>query len=266
MRARLLLGAAGCATAAAWWWLRLRRRADGALRRDLAAAHALSAHYGFAELVWNHISGRVPGTDEFVVSSGAHHFDEVTEANLITSSRANANVTGDVIHRAIYEARPDVNAIVHHHSLAVVAVGMLPGGLRTLSQDSAAFDGKTAYYEWEGLSDSYDEKARIAEALGAEAHTLIMRNHGACTVGSTVAEAWVRYFYLDVCCRQQMAVAGCGPLHWPDAAAVKHAAAQVASGEFVHGNLEWAALLRQADRLRGRGGLAGWARRALGIL
>ena len=193
--------AAGCAVAFVLRRLTLKHRQ---LRCDLAAAHALSDHYGFAELVWNHISARVPGTSSFLISPGTHHFEEVTASNLVLSGPGNANVTGDVIHGALYEARPDVGAIVHHHSKAVVAIGMLPGGLKLLTQDAAAFHGKVAYYEWEGLSDDYDERARLAAALGSECHTLIMRNHGACTVGRTVAEAWVRYFYLDTVCQQHL--------------------------------------------------------------
>ena len=140
---------------------------------------------------------------------------------------------------------------------------MLPEGLRFLTQDSAAFVGKTSYYEWEGLSDDYGEKARIASALG-DGHTLIMRNHGACTVGRTVAEAWVRYFYLDVVCQQQMAMAG-SVAREPDPAALEHAARQQSGEAFRHGNMEWAALLRQADRLRGRGGLVGRLGRCLAL-
>ena len=152
--------------------------AEAAVRFDLAASHHLSAAYGFDELVWNHISARMEGP-AFLVTPGDLHFDEVSPSNLIISSGKNANVTADVIHSAIYKARPDVGAIVHHHSTAVVAVSCMRSGFRYLTQDAAAFYGKVAHYDWEGVSDDYDECARIAAALGPTAHTLIMRNHGA---------------------------------------------------------------------------------------
>ena len=129
-----------------------------------------------------------------------------------------ANITADVIHGAIYEARPDVKAIVHHHTLNVVAASMCPGGVKLMTQDSASFVDHVAYHDWEGLSDDYDERSRIAAALGPTAHTLIMRNHGACTVGGSVAEAWVRYFYLNIVCKQQMATSHLAKLVEPAAA------------------------------------------------
>ena len=179
---------------------------EAALRRHLAAAHHLSHHFKFDDLVWNHVSAR--NGAQYLVTSGTHHFDEVTERNLVVSNSEIANKTADVIHGAIYAARPDVHAIVHHHSPAVTAVSALADGLQFLSQDSAAFYGKVSYHDWEGTSLDYDERSRIAKALGADAHTLIMRNHGACTVGRSVGEAWTRYYILDRICAQQLAVAG----------------------------------------------------------
>lgn len=163
---------------------------EAAARRDLAAAHALSADFGFDELVWNHISARVPGG--FLVTPGDLMFDEVHEDDFVRSSPNNANVTSDVIHAAVYTARPDVGAIVHHHTTAVVAVACLPGGLRYLTQDASAFYGRVAYHEWEGLSDDYEECERLAAAVAGGANTVLMRHHGALTFGATVAEAWVR--------------------------------------------------------------------------
>ena len=113
----------------------------------------------------------------------------MTPYNLTKSSPDNVNVTADVIHAAIYDARPDVHAIVHHHTPCVVAVSCMQEGLQFLTQDSAAFVDSVAYHDWEGVSDDYDEKRRIAEALGPRAHTLLMRHHGAVTCGATVAEA-----------------------------------------------------------------------------
>ncbi|EOD16627.1 hypothetical protein EMIHUDRAFT_44937, partial [Emiliania huxleyi CCMP1516] len=179
---------------------------EHAVRRDLAAAHTLSHHFKFDELTWNHISARLPSGAGFLVTPGDALFDEVTPLNLSLSSPQAVNVTADVIHSAIYAARPDVRAIVHHHTPAVVAVSCLEGGLQLLTQDAGAFVDAVAYHGWEGVSDDYDEKARIAAALGPIAHTLLMRHHGAVTTGRTVAEAWVRYYYLDRMCEVQCRV------------------------------------------------------------
>ena len=244
----------------------------GQWRADLAAAHALSAHFGFDELVWNHISARrEPGSETLLITSGTHHFDEVRAARgLVVSGSGNANITADVIHSAIYRGRPDVGAIVHHHSTAVVAVSCMRSGFRYLTQDAAAFYGKVAHYDWGGVSDDYDECARIAAALGPTAHTLIMRNHGACTVGRTVGEAWVRYFYLERCCRYQMAVLNAPSLVEPDAAVLAHAAAGWAQDSTsCHGHMEWAALRRQAERLQAHAALErliGRAHRVVAVL
>ena len=168
-------------------------------------------------------------------------------------SCTDANITADVIHGAIYRSRPDVCAIVHHHTCATTSVAVLKEGLRYLTQDTAAFYGKVAYHDWEGISDGYDECARIQEALGKDSHTLIMRNHGCITTGKTVAEAWVRYFYLERICRVQIATLG-QPLNEPDAAVLKHAASQFSpkngkESPYLHGNMEWAALRRLASRI-----------------
>jgi len=243
-----------------------------ALREELTDAHILSHHYGFDELVWNHISARLE-TDkpDFLVTSGEEHFEEVQPETLVKSSSANANITADVIHSAIYKARPDVGAIVHHHSTAVAAVGVLESGLKYLTQDAAAFYGLVSYHAWEGISEDYDECERLAKSLGPTAHTLIMRNHGALTVGRTVAEAWTRYFFLERVCRVQI-LCGSNAVVEPPVAVLEHTAEQYvvatkqeteapaaettepngqpACPEFKHGLAEWGALKRLAKRLR----------------
>lgn len=217
------------------------------IRRDLAAAHRLSHYYGYDDLIWNHISART--AQGFLVSPADKLFNEVGPDDLVISSKDNLNVTADVIHSAIYNARPDVGAIVHHHTTAVVAVAALESGLQYISQDSAAFYGRVAYHDWEGLSDSYDECQRIAAKVSTGATTVLMRNHGCLTLGATVAEAWVRHYYLDRICRVQVAV-GSKPNKQLDTELLEHAAKQYAPGSaFAHGALEWPALLRLADRL-----------------
>ena len=243
-------------------------------------------------MVWNHISARLP-SGGFLVTPGDRLFDEVTHVNLTKSSPSNVNVTADVIHAAIYDARtrtrtrgmastpddlnqpllcalhcspalfeslvragPDVRAIVHHHTPSVVAVSCMEGGLQYLTQDASAFVDRVAYHDWEGVSDDYDEKSRLAAALGPKAHTLLMRHHGAVTCGQSVAEAWVRYYYLERICAVQCAAAS-KPCRQPSPAVLAHSFTQLGpDGPFAHGKFEWAALLRlsaqlQAARTRG---------------
>ena len=218
-----------------------------AVRLQLLAIRYSSLQH--RRLVWNHISARVHD-DTFLVTNGTDHFDEVTAESLVISSQANTNVTSDVIHSAIYKARPDAGAIVHHHATATVAVACAEGGLQFLTQDSAAFYGKVAYYDWEGVSDDTDECARIAAAFGDTAHTLIMRNHGVLTIGKTVCEAWVRHYYLDRVCRVQVALGGL-PTVQPATDVLEHAASQyVDNSDFEHGAVhQWVALKRLSDRI-----------------
>jgi len=222
---------------------------EAVVRRDLAAAHTLSHHFGFDEMVWNHISARITGA--FLITPGDMCFEEVRPDNLVESSPENKNVTADVIHSAIYRARPDVGAIVHHHTTAVTAVASMVDGLQFLTQDSAAFYGRIGYHEWEGVSDDYDECERLAAVVAGGAHTVMMRNHGALTFGATVAEAWVRHFYLDRVCQVQVATAG-RSLVLPAKQVLQHAAKQYdpPDGPFRHGKYEWSALLRKAERLQ----------------
>lgn len=185
------------------------------------------------------------------MTPGDLHFDEVRPHNLVLSSPNNVNVTSDVIHSMIYKRRPDVGAIVHHHTTAVVAVSAMEGGLQCLTQDSAAFYGKVAYHPWEGVSDDYDECERIAAAVADGQHTVLLKNHGALTFGATVAEAWVKYYYLDRVCQVQCSLGG-HAVSVPDPAVLEHAARQYdpPDGAFRHGKLEWASLLRLAERLQ----------------
>ena len=110
------------------------------LREDLTIAHQLIAHYGWDDLVWNHISGRLPNTpaDQAVVTPGNLMFDEITPSSLVTGS---VNNTATVIHRAIYEGRPDINCIVHSHAPSIMAVSVLTEGFQYLTQDAAQFYG-----------------------------------------------------------------------------------------------------------------------------
>lgn len=173
----------------------------------MTVAHRLAARYGFDELVWNHISSRVTDVpSDFLITPGDRHFAMMRPDDFVWArSGALKNVTAAVIHGAIFDARPDVGAVVHAHSRAVVFVSNLPKDdtLKFYTQDGGGFYGKVAYHDFEGVANDYEEQENIRRDLG-DKHTLIMRHHGAATTGKTVGEAWVRMYYLDRVCQAQM--------------------------------------------------------------
>ena len=245
-------------------------------RRALAAAHQLSTHFGMDDLVWNHISARLPkpaaSSSSFLITRGNSLFDEVSPSSLVLGSAAD-NVTGDVIHGAIYNSRPDVNAIVHSHTVPITAVSAVEGGLQFLSQDSARYFERVAAHSYGGVStgeageggggqeEEEDEREAIAAAMTAEVApgaglpiALLMEQHGATTVGRTVEEAWVRMYYLDVCCRVQLAAGqaaacGGGAVRQIAPGKLRFARAQF-DADFADGRFEWPALLRRLVALR----------------
>jgi len=222
------------------------------IREDLAIAHQLTAKFGMDDIVWNHISARARhGSNDYYITPFPRLFDEVHADNLLEvhcdGVSMNGNVTGDTIHRSILEARPDINAICHSHTPAILAVSCLAGGLMFLEQNSALFYERVGYHDWEGLSTDSAESKALQSSLGpAPNHTLIMRNHGACTVGASVAQAWVRMYYLDVICRNQLEVLKTGAaINYPSPEVLAHTRSQAEENEsFAHGASEWDALKR----------------------
>lgn len=214
------------------------------LRDDLAAAHRLMAAYGLDELIWNHLSARLPGWDDYLVTPGDQLWATVTPWNLV---RGSANITANVLHSAVYQALPgEALAVAHCHSPAIEAVSCLEEGVMFLSQPSAAFYGRVAYHDWEGISDESAEAPRIVAALRSverpPARALIMRNHGAITLGRTVGEAFVAMYYLNRICAVQLRVLSTGrPIRLPSKEALERAAGQCEQPGFSLGS-EWDAL------------------------
>ena len=129
------------------------------LRFELCLAHHLFAHYKMDELVWNHLSVRVEAfSEKYLITSFPYMFEDITPQNLNISSD---NYTGLVIHSAIYNKRPDVKAICHLHSPALLAVSCLQEGMQFFSQESAGFYGKVSYHDWEGMSDDTSEQVSL---------------------------------------------------------------------------------------------------------
>jgi len=186
---------------------------EWAVRVDLAAAYRLVSRYGWEDLVFTHISARVPGTeDQFLINPYGLFFDEITASSLVKidqmgrkleSSPFDVNAAGFIIHSAIHGARHDARCVLHTHTANGVAVSTQRAGLLPISQHSLFVLNSVGYHEFEGPALDEDEKPRLVADLG-DNRCLILRNHGLLTVGETVADAFVNMYYLEASCQIQV--------------------------------------------------------------
>lgn len=230
---------------------------EWAVRVDLAACYQLVAHYGMTDLIYTHISARVPGTtDQFLINPYGLFFDEITasslvkvdiEGNILGETDFKINPAGYTIHSAVHGARHDVGCVLHTHTTAGMAVSAQKQGLLPLTQNSLMFYNRLAYHGYEGVALNLDERERLVRDMG-DAIAMILRNHGLLTVGSTVSEAFRRIFYLEKSCEAQIkALAGGAELIIPSREVCEYAVSQFTDiGE--KDALEWAGLLRILDR------------------
>ncbi|WP_336964575.1 class II aldolase/adducin family protein [Sphingobium aquiterrae] len=182
-------------------------------RVSLAALYRLVALYGWDDMIFTHISARVPGsTPAFLINPYGHFFEEMTASSLIKVDIEGAildggagpvNRAGFVIHSAIHAARPDAHFIIHLHTDAGVAVSAQKEGLLPLTQHALIVLPKLAYHDFEGIALDTDERARIVADLGSKS-LMLLRNHGTLALGSTPAEAIVGMQYLERACSQQV--------------------------------------------------------------
>jgi len=228
------------------------------LRCDLAACYRLVAAYGWSDLVFTHISARVPGGDHsFLINPYGLMFDEITasslvlidqEGNKLRESPFPVNRAGLVIHSAIHAAREDAQCVLHTHTRAGVAVSAQAAGVLPISQQSTFVLASLAYHDYEGVALRDDEKPRLVADLGNHAG-LILRNHGLLTVGATVADAFLTMFNLQRACEIQLAAQAGGALISVNPsilAGVKQNIAMVTRG--LGASLVWPGLLRKLDR------------------
>jgi len=226
-----------------------------AVRRDLAAAYQLCAHFGWDDLVYTHISARVPGPEHhFLVNPLGLGFDEITASNLIKidldgnvigeSIGAYApNAAGFVIHGGIHQVREDAGCVMHLHTEAQMALSGLECGLLPLTQHAMRFHGRIGYHDYEGIALSKDERVRFIDDLGDHS-ALILRNHGTLTVGETVAQAFVEMYYLEKAAKSQLMAQATGlPLREVPIEVIELTARQWRSQ--LDTGLEWPALLRR---------------------
>ncbi len=235
---------------------------EWALRVRLAAAYRIADHLGWSELIYTHISLRVPGPEHhFLINPYGLRFDEVTASNLVKidadgktvgDGAYQANEAGFVIHGAVHMARDDAQCVFHTHTLAGMAVSAQACGLLPVHMYSHNFHGRVGYHEFEGPSMNLGERQRLVASLGAHP-VLILRNHGLLTAGRTVAEAFILMWRLERACQVQLAAQAGGALHLPPPEVCEQSAKLgdeflTGRGAVGLGELEFAALERIVER------------------
>lgn len=232
---------------------------EWAARVDLAAAYRLVALSGWDDLVYTHISARVPGeSDAFLINPYGLFFEEITASSLVKVNHRGEplqeapwpiNPAGFVIHSALHEARPEVQCVLHTHTPHGMAVSAQRDGLRPLSQTAGLVCLSVAYHDYEGLAVRDDEKARLARDIGTS-NFLILRNHGLLTCGRSVGEAFQNMYFLEKACRAQLlAQSGGVPLVEIGADVLSEMQAQARVATRGQGaDLVWPGLLRRLRR------------------
>lgn len=228
-------------------------------RVDLAACYRLIAMHGWDDLVFTHISARVPGPGEhFLINAYGLLFEEMTASTLVKVDLAgdkvldspyDINPAGFVIHSAVHEARPDVGCVLHAHTKAGVAVSSQEHGLLPISQQSLFPLASLGYHAYEGVALNPDEKPRLVADLGDKTN-LILRNHGLLTAAPTIPDAFLAMYVLETACQiQLLAQAGGNELRYVDEKIIAGIAEQAkAVTRGLGGQLAWPGLLRKLDR------------------
>ncbi|MGW7539721.1 class II aldolase/adducin family protein [Streptomyces sp. NPDC054770] len=236
------------------------------LRRELAAVYRLVAHFRMTDLIFTHISVRLPGPEHhFLINPYGLLFEEITASNLVKIDLSGnpveetpypVNPAGFVIHSAIHAARADARCVLHTHTRAGCAVAAQEDGLLPLNQISMEFYGRLGHHAYEGVALNLAEQQRLVADLGGHP-ALLLRNHGLLTVGETPGQAFLRMYYLDKACEiQTTAMAGGAKLVLPDPEVCELTARQL-TGQSHDSDLQddkaydlaWSALLRLADRI-----------------
>ncbi|MDM0045848.1 class II aldolase/adducin family protein [Variovorax dokdonensis] len=229
------------------------------LRQDLAACYRLVALYGWSDLVFTHISARIPGPEHhFLINPYGLMFDEITASSLVKvdqhcnkviDSPYPVNPAGFVIHSCIHEAREDVACVLHTHSRAGVAVSAQKCGVLPISQQSTFVLASLGYHDYEGVALRDDEKPRLVADLGHKTF-LMLRNHGLLTVGKSVPEAFLSMYTFENTCRIQIDAQAGGELVHVDPRILQGLAEVMKTVTAGQGaGIAWPALLRKLDRV-----------------
>ena len=234
-------------------------REEWETRVNLAACYRLMAEYGMVEMTANHISARVPGTqNEFLINPFGMLYEEMTASSMIridiegnvlfNATEYGINEAGYVIHSAIHAARHDVDCVIHTHTLAGMAVSAMTCGILPIAQTSMRF-ADIAYHDYEGVALRLDERERLVESLGNR-EAMVLRNHGLLTVGPSIPECFNSMYRLERACELQVTALSCNmKLQMPPQEVVAYTNQQLKPGVRRRaGLLEWPAMLRKLDR------------------
>lgn len=237
---------------------------EWALRCELAACYRLVAAYGWSDLVFTHISAKLPdsvtgGEHQFLINPYGLMFDEITASSLVKVDMAcnklhdtpfPVNPAGFVIHSAVHEARPEAQCVLHTHTRAGVAVSAQKHGILPISQQSTFVLASLAYHDYEGVAFRPDEKPRLQADLG-NADYLVLCNHGLLTVGRSIPGAFLSMYTFENTCRIQIdALAGGSELTQVDPRILAGMADVMRIATAGQGpQIAWPALLRKLDRM-----------------
>ena len=232
-------------------------------RVQLAACYRLLHRYGMTDLIYNHITLRVPGTNHLLINAFGYLYNEICASNLITVDLQGnivyappnpydygLNAAGIVIHTAVHNAREDVHCVIHTHTRAGMAVSANAQGLLPITQTAIRFYEHCGYHDFEGPALDLDEQARLVRDLGTH-DVMILRNHGLLATGASAAQAFNTMYWLEMACRAQVdALAGAPELSQPSEAVLrKTALLYQPQTRRPFGEMEWAAMLRELDRI-----------------
>ena len=235
--------------------------AEWQARVDLAACYRLVAQHGWDDLIFTHISAKVPGTEDFLINPYGLMFHEITASSLVKVDQAGnklmdspyeINPAGYTIHSAVHEVRHDVVCVLHTHTAAGVAVSAQKQGVLPISQQSLFVLSSLGYHAYEGVALNHEEKARLQADLGQN-NFLMLHNHGLLTCGSSIADAFLMMFIFQRTCEiQVMAQSGGGELVQIPQTILDGARAMISgvmrSPVGMGGALPWPALLRKLDQ------------------
>jgi ribulose-5-phosphate 4-epimerase/fuculose-1-phosphate aldolase len=229
-------------------------------RVDLAACYRLVAAFGMTDLIYNHITARIPGSpDHILINPYGMMYEEITASSLIKidlegniigdhDSRFSVNAAGYVIHSAVHAARHDVQCVLHTHTRAGSAVSAMKSGLISLAQTSMRF-ARIAYHDYESVALKLSERERLVADLG-NGEAMILRNHGLLTVGPSIAQAFNLMYWLEMACKIQIdALSGGAELVLPSQAIIDETyTLYQPQTRRPFGEMEWPAMLRYLDR------------------
>jgi ribulose-5-phosphate 4-epimerase/fuculose-1-phosphate aldolase len=236
--------------------------AEWRTRVDLAACYRLVDLFGWSDLINTRITARLPGPhDHFLINSFGMLYDEITasslvkidvDGNKVEASDVELNSGGFAIPSTIHMARPDINCVIHTHTIAGCAVSMQKAGLLPLNQHALQVIGDVAYHDYEGSGRSQGERQRFLSDFG-DKHIMVLRNHGLFIIGHTIAEAFISTYRMERACAMQLTLQQSGAEFNPLSDAVIAAGYEKSKNGAAHGHdpnkLDWPALLRKLDRI-----------------